>query len=83
MALEIPSLMSPVGVNSDIIQNGVNGYLPANEDEWIGNLSILIEDSEKRKQVGKKGRETVESKYSVHVWKDKYRELFNLLTQEA
>ncbi len=81
MALEIPTLMSPVGVNSEIIQNGVNGYLPATEDEWVDVLSKLITDKALREQIGKAGRQTVIERYSVHAWKQKYLDNFNRLTK--
>ncbi len=81
MALGIPTLMSPVGVNSEIIQHGVNGYLPASEDEWVEDISKLIESKECRVKIGNAGRDTVVNKYSVEAWKGKYLEYFNRLTQ--
>jgi glycosyltransferase involved in cell wall biosynthesis len=82
MALCIPTLMSPVGVNTDIIQPGVNGYLPSTEDEWVDILVKLAEDKESRTRIGNAGRQTVVEKYSVEAWKDKYVEYFNRLTQK-
>ncbi len=79
MALEIPTLMSPVGVNTDIIQHGVNGFLPATEDDWVNIISELINDKQKRIQIGKAGRKTIEEKYSVNANKNKYLEHFNRL----
>ena len=38
MALEIPTLMSPVGVNTEIINSGENGYLHQNEGQWFDML---------------------------------------------
>jgi len=81
MALGIPTLMSPVGVNSEIIQNGVNGYLPSTEDEWVDMVSLLVENKDCRIKIGSAGRQTVIDRYSVHAWKDKYVEYFNRLTQ--
>jgi len=80
MALSIPTLMSPVGVNTEIIQHGVNGYLPSTEDEWVDDISKLIESKECRVKMGNAGRQTVIDRYSVHAWKDKYVEYFNRLT---
>jgi glycosyltransferase involved in cell wall biosynthesis len=77
MALEIPTLMSPVGVNSEIVQPGVNGFLPVTTEEWVENIEKLIADPELRKKMGEAARKTVEEKYSVKVWKGKYLELFN------
>ena len=72
MALEIPTVMSPVGVNCEIIENGVNGFLAKDEDEWLKILSALIEDEELRSKTGKKARKTVTEKYSVTAQKKNY-----------
>lgn len=77
MALEIPTIMSPVGVNTEIIQDGENGFLAATEEEWIEKLSLLIESSELRDKLGKAGRKTVVEKYSVEANKQKYLDAFN------
>jgi glycosyltransferase involved in cell wall biosynthesis len=65
MALGIPSICSPVGVNSDIIQDGDNGLLAATEDEWIERLTQLLRSAELRARLGAAGRATVEAKYSA------------------
>jgi len=76
MALEIPTIMSPVGVNSDIIQDGENGFLASSTEEWVEKLSILIEDEQLRKRIGKEGRKTVEKYYSVEANKEKWLNVF-------
>jgi len=40
MAVGIPSVSSPVGVNSEIVDDGVNGFLAMNEEEWVEKLSL-------------------------------------------
>ena len=42
MALGIPSVASPVGVNSKIITDGENGFLAKTPEEWEEKLSKLI-----------------------------------------
>jgi glycosyltransferase involved in cell wall biosynthesis len=54
-----------VGVNSEIIDNGVNGFLAASDDEWFTRLSELVEAAERRKAFGSAARDTVVSRYSV------------------
>jgi len=76
MALEIPTIMSPVGVNSNIIQDGVNGYLASTDKEWVEKLTLLIESKELREKIGQAGRKTVEEKYSVEANKEKWLDLF-------
>lgn len=79
MALEIPTLMSPVGVNAEIIQDGDNGFLATDIDEWVDKISKLVESAELRKEMGQKARQTVLDKYSVQALKDTYLRLFNSL----
>jgi glycosyltransferase involved in cell wall biosynthesis len=76
MALGIPTICSPVGVNSDIIQDGENGFLAGNDDEWIEKLSKLIDSSDLRKKVGAKGRETVVDNFSAKSQVDRVFEVF-------
>ncbi len=71
MAAGIPAVASPVGVNKEIITDGVNGFLASTEDEWYERLSALCKDPELRKMAGVEGRKTVEDKYSIDVWTPK------------
>jgi glycosyltransferase involved in cell wall biosynthesis len=82
MSFEIPTILSPVGVNTEIIQDGENGYLASTETEWIDKLSALIESPELRERIGKNGRKTVEERYSYNAWKGKYLEYFEELLSE-
>ena len=59
MALGIPTLMSPVGVNSEIVRDGENGFLPRTEDEWVERLCQLVESASLRQRLGDAGRKTV------------------------
>lgn len=72
MALAIPTIMSPVGVNKDILENGVNGFLADSESDWLAIISKLIESKSLRTQIGLAGRKTIEEKYSVEANKNKY-----------
>jgi len=76
MALEIPTIMSPVGVNSEIIQHGANGFLATTTEEWVNCLSQLIESKEMREKIGKAARQTVLDKYSVLSQQENYLKAF-------
>lgn len=79
MALEVPTCMSPVGVNTEIIKDGINGFLPAEEHEWLEKISLLIESRELRERIGKAGRKTVVNSYSVESQKSVYLKQFRTL----
>jgi glycosyltransferase involved in cell wall biosynthesis len=81
MSLEIPTIMSPVGVNKKIINHGVNGYLAGQEDEWISILTDLIESPNQRKTVGVEARKTVQQNYSVESKKSLYLNAFKNLCE--
>jgi glycosyltransferase involved in cell wall biosynthesis len=76
MACGVATVMSPVGVNSEIIRSGINGFFAANEDEWYKTLSQLIEDLDLRQQIGVQGRKTVEEKFSVTRYLPVYETVF-------
>jgi glycosyltransferase involved in cell wall biosynthesis len=79
MAMEIPTVMSAVGVNKEIIEDGSNGFLASTENEWIEKLSLLIESKELRNKFGVNGRKTVVEKYSVYSQKQRYLDDFSEL----
>ena len=65
MAAEVSPVGSPVGVNREILEEGVSGFLPASEEEWHGTLSRLLTDAQLRRSVGFRARERVADRYSV------------------
>jgi len=67
MACGLPVVASPVGVNVDIVQQGVNGFLANSDEEWMRALSTLKASAELRSRMGSAGRATVERKYCLQV----------------
>ena len=72
MGIELPTIMSPVGVNGEIIADGENGYLASTEDEWVEKLGRLIESPDLRRRLGAAARQTVVERYSVESQKGAY-----------
>jgi glycosyltransferase involved in cell wall biosynthesis len=64
MALSLPSVVSPVGINSIIVDNTV-GYLASTDEEWEEKLECLIEDTALRNRLGQQARQRVVDHYSV------------------
>lgn len=77
MALKIPSVMSPVGVNTSIVTDGENGFLCNSPEEWKKTLIQLLESEALRIEIGKRGYETVKAHYSVQANRKKYLKLVN------
>ncbi|GAA4495749.1 glycosyltransferase family 4 protein [Hymenobacter ginsengisoli] len=65
MALGIPALVSPVGMNTEVVQNDVNGYVCREPEEWYQYLRQLLTDAQHRQTLGHAARATIEQRYSV------------------
>jgi glycosyltransferase involved in cell wall biosynthesis len=67
MACGIPVVASPVGVNKEIVDHGVNGFLAETTTEWIEALRILRDNPDLRRRMGAAGRRKVEQRYCLQV----------------
>lgn len=65
MAVGVPSVVAPVGVNASIVQHGVTGYFAATEDEWVEHLLRLGRSREERERIGAAGRAWVVDNFST------------------
>ncbi|WP_300974840.1 glycosyltransferase family 4 protein [Sphingomonas sp. LHG3406-1] len=76
MACGLPVMASPVGVNSSIVRDGVNGMLAASEAEWEQGLRRLIGDAGLRNRLGAAGRGIAIAEYSLASQAPRLVELF-------
>ena len=65
MALGIPALVSPVGMNTEVVQHGQNGYVCSTSADWETGLRQLLADPTLRQRLGQAAHATVEARYSV------------------
>ncbi len=77
LALGIPSVSSRVGVNSKIVDEGINGFLCDTDEEWYAAIEKLINNAELRKKMGQEGRKKIIGKYSLLSNKENFLSLFN------
>jgi glycosyltransferase involved in cell wall biosynthesis len=75
LALGIPAVASPVGVNNKIIGE-TNGFLCHTYEEWYAALSVLLADHDLREQMGRAGREKIISTYSIQATEALFLDLF-------
>lgn len=65
MGCGLPVVASPVGVNCEIVEHGVNGFLATTPEEWQSTLETLRRDPALRARMGAAGRKLVEERYSL------------------
>ncbi len=65
MATGRPTVVSPVGMNRDLIRHGENGLLASNDDQFVEGLLALARSAEMRRTIGAEARRTIEQGYSA------------------
>ena len=81
MAIGIPFVATAYGTNFRIMEDGIQGYMASNNEEWENKLIALIDNSELRKKMGLAGRKRVEEAYSINANSSKYLMVFNNVTE--
>ena len=76
MSLGIPSVVSPVGANCEVVIDGENGFWANSENEWIEKLELLINNKSLREEMGRKSRQKVIETYSVEATQNMFYQLF-------
>ena len=83
MACGLPVVASPVGVNKDIVEHGVNGFLAETDAEWRSAIKTLLADAELRRRMGAAGRKKVEEHYSLQVWGPRVAQMLRSVADEG
>jgi len=65
MAAGRPCVVSPVGINRDILAEGAIGLPASTTAEWVAALCELLADRDAAQRLGAAGRELAVSRYSV------------------
>lgn len=65
MACGLPVVASPVGVNSKIVEEGVNGFLARTDEDWLKAFRILLTDRPLAERIGLAGRDKVRRDYCL------------------
>ena len=77
MALGIPAVASPIGVNKQIIDEGKNGFLCSSKEEWYNAIAFLIQDAAKRSELGRNGQEKINTYFSIQANAGSFLGLFD------
>ncbi|WP_435010038.1 glycosyltransferase family 4 protein [Tundrisphaera lichenicola] len=71
-AAGLPVIANPVGVHSEMIRSGVNGFLVQTHEEWVAAVRKLADDPELRRSMGRNARNSVEAAYSIQAWSSSF-----------
>ncbi len=67
MALGLPAVVSPVGVNRELIENRTSGRFAQSAEEWEQILHELLTDPDLRARMGRAARARVETGFAARV----------------
>lgn len=65
MAIGIPAVATPIGVNQHILQGNQVGIAATTTGQWVEALEHLIDDPESRRRMGVAGRQKATQTYSI------------------
>ena len=81
MAVGIPVVVSPVGMNVEILERDKCGYAASSKDDWVDALSFLLTNESVATQMGKVGRDIVEIHYAKKIIGPKLVDILNKVLQ--
>lgn len=67
MAVGIPVVVSPVGMNSSILSEADCGFGPKSDDDWLDAISCLLENRGMAGAMGAAGRSLIELRYAKNI----------------
>ncbi|MDP4589480.1 MAG: glycosyltransferase [Burkholderiaceae bacterium] len=83
MACSLPVVASPIGVNTEIVQEGINGFLANDSITWINTLEQLLTQPERATKMGQAGRKRVESEFCLQVTAAKLEKLMRQVVTQS
>lgn len=78
MGVGTPVVLSPVGMNAEVVEDGVTGFLAETPEEWRKKLERLITDSALRRRMGMAAREHVRRNYAHDVHYPAFRQTLEM-----
>jgi sugar transferase (PEP-CTERM/EpsH1 system associated) len=84
MATELPSVVTSVGANPDLVEDGKTGFLinPRNAGSLSDRIHKLVEDRDLRVTLGKQARRKVEAEFSLQRMLENYSRLYTVRTTQ-
>ncbi|MGD0965958.1 MAG: glycosyltransferase [Candidatus Acidiferrales bacterium] len=67
MAAGIPTVVSPVGMATELVEHNVNGFWARTPEEWLEAPDGPVSHVEDRRRFSEETRKTRESRYSLQI----------------
>ncbi|HEU4389176.1 MAG TPA: glycosyltransferase [Blastocatellia bacterium] len=83
MACGLPVVARRMGSNSEVIKDGVNGFLVETEDEWYRRLELLVSNHDLRLRMSHEARKTAVEQFSLERQIPKIAEILNDVRRRA
>lgn len=83
MGVGTPVVLSPVGMNKEVVENGVTGFLADTPEEWQDNLERLIADAGLRENMGRSARRYIEQHYSIDAYYPVFKKVLQSVAQDG
>lgn len=85
LASEVPVIANPVGGLLEIILAGETGYFAEQDDpdSFAEAAERLLEDPARRREMGARGRQEVEQRFSTEIMLDAYENLYRKVIHQA
>lgn len=77
MACGVPVVVSPVGMNAEVLAMGAVGYAAKTESDWVESLIALLSKPADAMRMGAVGRWVIEQTFSVDVLAGKYARILH------
>lgn len=81
MAVATPAVVSPVGINAQVIQHGINGFVATTPAEWYNALDSLLTNASLRQQLGQTGRQYIERHHNQAQNAEKFIQIIQQVIQ--
>lgn len=80
-----PVICTPVGALSEIIQDGVNGFvvMPGDIDALVEKINVLLSNNDLRKMMGRENHVYVRQTFSVDIIANRLGDLFDNITEPS
>ena len=83
MAAGIPTVVSPVGMTSELVEHNVNGFCAETPEQWFQALDHLVADFHTRLRFSQAARKTIEERYSLQAWGPRFSELIQEILEST